>query len=531
MSSVTKKNARQRLASGTAVAELSAVPPARDVLRLIDPQRAVIVLIAVGALIRIAMAGAFGFGIDESYSVANSRFWAWSYVDYPPLHIWLTGAWAWIWHSESPFVLRLPFVAFFAGSTWLMFRVTSLVFNRRAGFWAALLFNLAPVFALPDASWVLPEGPLAFFLLAGSYVIAKLLFAEVENSRLFREWLSAGALAGLAMLSKYHGMFLLAGVFVFLLSWTPGRPILATRWPWLGALVALTIFLPVLFWNAQHGWIGLFFQSRRVTDSTDLSLMRVVENIGGQAAYLSPWLFVPLAIVWLSALAKGVRSPQTWYFALLASGPILLFTAANIFSRGLPHWTMPGWLFAFPLLGAEIERSEQRWPRLLVYGTGAAALFLLAAFAVLATQANTGWLTRNLPERWAQADPTLDLLDWNQLNDTFAKRKLIDRDISAIGALEWIEAGKLNYAVGRSIPVLCLCQDPQQFRFLHDASSFAGRDMLVIDTKRDFARREITLGHWFDHLERLQPITLSRAGGSGVELVVLRGIGFRPIPR
>src|SRR5208282_651481 len=138
----------------------------------VDATKAVIGLIAAGSLIRIALAGAVGFGIDESYAVANARYFAWSYVDYPPLHAWLVGAWSWIWGSEAPIVLRLPFIALFAGSTWMMFRLTALLFDDAAGFWAALLFNLAPVFTLAHASWVLPDGPLAFLMLSGAFVAA-----------------------------------------------------------------------------------------------------------------------------------------------------------------------------------------------------------------------------------------------------------------------------------------------------------------------------------------------------------------------
>src|SRR5208282_3428677 len=138
----------------------------------IDATMPVIGLIVAGSLIRIALAGAVGFGTDESYTVANARYFAWSYVDYPPLHVWLVGAWSWIWGSEAPIVLRLPFIALFAGSTWMMFRLTALLFDDAAGFWAALLFNLAPVFTLAHASWVLPDGPLAFLMLSGAFVAA-----------------------------------------------------------------------------------------------------------------------------------------------------------------------------------------------------------------------------------------------------------------------------------------------------------------------------------------------------------------------
>jgi hypothetical protein len=115
----------------------------------IDSTRAVIILIVVATLIRIAIAGTVGLGTDESYTVGNARSFSWSFVEYPPLHVWLVGAWAWLWQSENPLVVRLPFIALFAGSTWVMFRLTALLFNARAGFWASLLLTIVPVFTIP----------------------------------------------------------------------------------------------------------------------------------------------------------------------------------------------------------------------------------------------------------------------------------------------------------------------------------------------------------------------------------------------
>src|SRR6185437_1757046 len=111
----------------------------------------------------------------------------------PPLHAWIVGIWAWVCGSEAPVIVRMPFIALFAGSTWMMFELASFLFDRRAGLWAALLFNLAPIFTLPHASWVLPDGPLIFFMLSSAYVTARLLFAGAEPSRDLAGWCLAGA--------------------------------------------------------------------------------------------------------------------------------------------------------------------------------------------------------------------------------------------------------------------------------------------------------------------------------------------------
>jgi 4-amino-4-deoxy-L-arabinose transferase-like glycosyltransferase len=500
--------------------------PASGRFLAISPAQAVVALILVSGLARILISASVGLGIDESYTVANARHFAWSYVDYPPLHVWLVGAWSRLCGTENSLIVRLPFVAIFAGSTWMMFRLTALLFGERAGAWAALMLNLAPVFTLPHASWVLPDGPLALFMLLSAYAMALALFREAQPPSVPKAWIAAGLFAGLAMLTKYHGAFLLAGAFVFLLTWSEGRRILNTPWPWIAAALALLVFLPVIAWNAQHDWVGLFFQSRRITKSTALDPMRVIASIVEQAAYLSPWLFVALAAVWLRALRAGRAFPKAWFLAILAGGPIIFFTAANLFSRGLPHWPMPGWLLVFPLLGAELARAERLRPKLVRTASASAALLLATVLAIFSTNGSNGWLAQEMPAKWSGIDPTLDLLNWSEIEPDMRQRHLLGPDTAAVAGTRWFEAGKLNYAMGRDVPVVCLCADPQQFRYLHGLAQFAGRNILIIEPQKEFARHGATFAQLFDRFQPLAPIVLHRAGAEVLQLAVIRGVGF-----
>ncbi|MGH6871364.1 MAG: ArnT family glycosyltransferase [Rhizomicrobium sp.] len=511
-----------------AAGHLRAAPKRASWLNLssVDTDRAVLALIVAGTVVRLAFAAATGLGTDESYTVANARLLDLSYVDYPPLHVWLVGTWSWLCHSEAPLVVRLPFIALFAGSTWLMYRLTTLLFHARAGMWAAILFNLAPVFTIPHASWVLPDGPLIFLLLCGALTLSHLLFDTAFPSASWRGWLLAGCFAGLAMLTKYHGALLPAGTLVFLLSWAPGRKLLSTPGPWIAAAAAAILFTPVLLWNAQHDWAGLFFQTKRLTGATNLSLMRVVTGVAGQAAYLSPWLFVAMTAVWIAALRRNVREPRAWFLALLASGPIIGFTAADLVAKGLPHWPMPGWLFVLPLLGVQAAAFAKRRPQAAAIATGMIAVLLVAVTGVIGTDVRSGWLGGMLPGK--EADPTLDLVSWTGVTTALAQRGLLDGSTPAVAATHWMDAGKLNLTVGRSIPVLCLCADPQQFRYSSDPGRFAGRNILILSRHKDLQIPQNTLGGEFAGFEPLAPIILKRGGEPALEITVVRGLHFRP---
>ena len=53
----------------------------------------------------------------------------------------------------------------FAGSTWLLARLTTRYYGERAGFMAALALNLTGYYGLAASTFALPDGPLLFFWL------------------------------------------------------------------------------------------------------------------------------------------------------------------------------------------------------------------------------------------------------------------------------------------------------------------------------------------------------------------------------
>jgi 4-amino-4-deoxy-L-arabinose transferase-like glycosyltransferase len=487
----------------------------------LHPVRAVLVIIVVATVVRVALAALTGLGIDESYMAGMSRQFALSYLDHPPLHVWLVGAWSRLSGSESALVLRLPFIALFAASTWLMFRLTAIAFGEQAGMWAALAFNLAPVFALSTASWVLPDGPLVFFLLLGACAAARLLFA---GEPALPCWLAAGTAGGFALLSKYMGIFLIVGLGLFLITSPRDRRILATPPPWLGATVSVLLFTPVILWNGTHHWASFLFQgSRGLPEAFNINW--ILQDIGGQIGYLTPWIGLPMLYVLVRALRRGPAARASWFFAALAVVPIVLFTVLGLWTRVLPHWSIAGWLFAFPLLGDGIARWEPLRPRLVRLAAGCSAALLVAILGLAASQAATGWISRIAPT-FARGDPTLDLLDWHALKPELAARGLIGPGMF-VAAVRWFDAGKVNYALGGEPPVLCLCRDSHQFAFLHDVRQFAGHDAVVL------SRSEWQLAaaaRYFVRFEQLPDIILTRGGAPAIVLKTARGTGFLPLP-
>lgn len=484
------------------------------------PARAVLAVIVAGTLLRLAMAVALGYGVDEGYMVVAGRDWRFGYFDHPPLSWWLSHGMAALAGSEAAWVVRLPFIALFAVSTWLVFRLGAALFGPRAGAWAAAALNLSPVFAVTSGGWVLPDGPLDCALAATALCLVHAVRAE---GGAWRWWLGAGLAAGGALLSKYSAALVLAGAFAFLLSTAAGRAWLRRPQPYMAAALALAVFAPVPLWNAAHGWASFAFQGGRA-GAERFDPFGPLRVLGGGALFVLPGLWLPMMLAFLRALRRGPREAAGWLCACLAAGPVFGFALVGLWSRHvLYHWAAPGYLMLFPLLGAEIDRLHRRHPAAVRRTALATAALLVAALAVVGSQMRWNWLP--LPQR--RDDPALQAIGWDGLREALAERGLIGLPRTAAAAANWQEAGKLGLALGPEFPLLCLHQDARQFRFTANASLPDGWDALLVTPRA--MTRELLQANGFDfaRLDELAPVSLPMPARPALLLRVYRARSYR----
>src|ERR1044071_1923316 len=229
---------------------------------VLTAEAATLWLIAVTAVLRIAAGAGVGLGVGESYYFSSALHPSPGYFDQPPLANLLGTLMLRLTGHVSGLVLRAPFIAIFAGTTWLMFVLGRRLYGAWAGFWAALLLNLAPVFSVSVGIFFQPDGPLMFFWLASVWCLIHVLLDEPVHHAL-GWWSAAGVMLGLAMLSKYSALFLVAGAGLFILARKDQRRWLTHPGPWIALGIAALLFVPVLVWNAHHRWISFLWQGQR----------------------------------------------------------------------------------------------------------------------------------------------------------------------------------------------------------------------------------------------------------------------------
>src|SRR5215467_2465558 len=485
--------------------------PLMHSLAQLTPSNAAIAVILFSLVVRVLFAASIGLGIDESYMVAAGRDIQISYFDHPPIAWWLAWGAAHLAGSEAPIVVRLPFIVLFAFSTWVMFRLTSYLFSERAGLWAAIAFNLSPVIGITSASMVLPDGPLICALLLSAYCLARGVFDQTGSTTSW--WVWCGAFAGAGLLSKYSAALCIAGVGLFLITAPAGLKWRAKPQPYIAALVALLLFLPVVLWNAEHNWVSFLFQGERAV-GTSFRPWKPIITLAGEALFLLPWIWLLLFAEFVKAVRRGPKDERRWLLCCLAGSGVLLFVLISAWSskQVLFHWAMPGYLMLFPLAGDWLANQEAIRAGWLRAGLIATLALVLVGVSIVATEVRFHWIPLVVGYFENITKHESDAIDWWSLRAQLGERGLLERGNLFVAATRWDKAGKIDYALGGAVQVVCLCNDPKQYGLTHPVTAQLGRDALILDQHMTLESVQQSFGARFDAIEELPPLQLMHAG-------------------
>jgi len=210
-------------------------------------------LLAVAALtvfVHALVGGRYGFHRDELATLDDARHLAWGYVAYPPV----TPFFGWLsLHVFGTSLSGFRFFASLAGGVAIV--LTGLMARELDGGRGAQLFAACGVAPMVIATGALMQYVSLDYL---AWVAVAFFMARLCRTNDARWWLAVGAAVGFGMLSKYSMVFLVAGIAVGVIGGEL-RTHLRSKWLWLGATLAILIFLPNLFWQWRHDFISLQF--------------------------------------------------------------------------------------------------------------------------------------------------------------------------------------------------------------------------------------------------------------------------------
>jgi 4-amino-4-deoxy-L-arabinose transferase-like glycosyltransferase len=188
----------------------------------------------------------YGFHRDELYFIDCSKHLDLGYADMPPLTPFLARLDLGIF-GESLRGLRVLPALLSSAMVFLTGLMTRELGGRLyAQVLAVLAIMVAPVYLIAGTQFqTIPVDQ--FFWVLTSYLLIRVI--NTSNQKL---WLLIGVVLGLGLLAKYSVLFLAFAIF-FSLIISHDRFMFTRIWIWLGALIALLVFLPNIIWQIQNG--------------------------------------------------------------------------------------------------------------------------------------------------------------------------------------------------------------------------------------------------------------------------------------
>ena len=299
-------------------------------------------------LLRFVSAATINLSPQEAYYWNYSIHPDLSYLDHPPMVAWVIRAGT-LLLGKSEIGVRIGGLWLVVVSTWLINALGRLWFSRRAGLWAALLFQVIPLYFIYGMI-ITPDVPLICFWLLTIYLVSIAVLKDRPSA-----WYCAGAALGFAMLSKYTALFLVPSALLFLIADRAHRKWLLRKEPYLAFFLSLVIFSPVILWNYQHQWASFDFQfGRRLLGErsfdTEIAISHarhsLIESLGIQLGGIFPTFLAVLVLSFAVALYFTIKDQGSrWKFCLFFSFPILVFFAVySIGSKVNANWPLPGYL-------------------------------------------------------------------------------------------------------------------------------------------------------------------------------------------
>lgn len=301
---------------------------------------------------------------EEAYYWNYGQHLALGYLDHPPLLAWLIRASDEIFGTTEWSIRLVAFLSWLV-TAFFCFRITRALYDRSAAFRALILVSILPAFFCTGFLST-PDAPLLACWSAVLYFLYTALVREQASA-----WYGVGIGLGLGMLSKYTIALLVPCIFVFLLLHKDSRKWLAKPQPYLGAVLALLLFSPVLIWNANHQWASFVFQGpRRFTGSYNFSL---AELIGAILLLLTPTGLLAVA----AFFSKGVlpakaswlnksRNPEVMFSLVFTLIPFAVFFFFSLFRQVKLNWTAPVWLAVLPFMAYTMIAASRTHPNRLL---------------------------------------------------------------------------------------------------------------------------------------------------------------------
>jgi undecaprenyl-diphosphatase len=472
-----------------------------------------LLLLSVFRLLFI-MTGPFDLTPDEAHYWEWSRRLDWSYYSKGPMIACLIRIGTGIF-GNTVLGVRAFAVVLSVFSSLLLFRLGKELYDEKTGCAAALLIQIVPLFSVFGIVLTI-DSPFIFFWILSLYLFHRSIRNDEQASLV--SWSLLGISIGLGLLTKYSMAFFPLSAFLLMLVRKDCRKFLKTAGPYIGLIISLLVFSPVLFWNAANEWVTLKHTAGQahIDEGFVISFITFGEFLGSQVGVLTPLLFVLL----FTALGK-LRGSREGSLLIWFSMPIIVFfMLKSLQGKVQANWALTGYITALVAFSAVyIGRWKNiRGPARLA----TAAALLLALTASLVVHFPSAF---KLPDK---LDPTLRLAGWQELG---REAGMSYRELSAQGPAfvfsdNYQVASELAFYMEGNPVTYCANtgQRMNQYDLWPGFEHLIGQNALFVRTKEKDLPEEVSSA--FDRCNR-QVITLTARNKKAMKFTLFTCYDFR----
>lgn len=308
-------------------------------------------LITLSFFIRVCGFGSTNLLVEEAYYWNYAAHLDISYLDHPPMVAFIIKAFTTVF-GNNDIGVRMGSMACWLLTAGYSYRLTELMVPQ-AGRYAILLLSILPFFFLQSLI-ITPDQPLIVCWSATLYYLYRALIRHESTP-----WYLAGLFFGLGLLSKYTIVLLLLPTLLYLLTESTTRYWFLRKEPYLGAGIALLLFMPVIYWNATHEWVSFLFQGqRRFAALPVFSFHQWMMLLG---LFLMPVGLFGLWQLCGSRLAL-LEKKQLRFIRLFTLVPLLFFGYVSLRHPIKFNWIGPSLLGLLPWLAALMQHTLANHP-------------------------------------------------------------------------------------------------------------------------------------------------------------------------
>lgn len=351
---------------------------------LSDRGYALLTFVCLGILLAFRLLALYASKID--FVMDEAQYWSWSrdldfgYFSKPPFIAWVIRAMGETC-GLSEACTRAASPILYTLTSGLLFVIARKLFNARAGFWTAVVFATLPGVSYASAL-ITTDAPLIFL-----WTLMMFFWVMLVKQKSMGYAILLGLAIGTGLLAKQAMIYAVLCIACHAVVSHEAREALKGGRAIVAGLIAIALFSPNIFWNAEHGWPT----AKHTGDNMGwrapyVHPLELLEFIGAQFALFGPILFAVL----IRAAIRYVGRPDDANKTLLLSFslPILLALVIQaLLSRAHGNWAATAYPAATVFVTAVLLEHGRR----VLLGISMALHILVAAVVGIAPAFARTW--------------------------------------------------------------------------------------------------------------------------------------------